>query len=1113
MTTKHEDGLVFESARRRAIRRLATLPAEGILAYRVLYDGKAKGLFERARAASDTAAMKAVADRFLLTRYGDDAADWSASRAIDEGRFGEAASRLNDILTYVPDHDIPPERIFAKLYAAYLLMGFPQDAAQALNSYRQRIAQSGNVHDRSSKMVEGLSGDWAEKVQRRVAEVEEAGESLPRRMGPRLNPSLAGPVPWGYELTGTAADLWRRIVDFHPGDPAPIPRMELAGNGQQLFVRTPGGCVALDMEDLSPVWQTAESSLPRQVEVEDPRRRGLTTATTWRPSSPYYEDSANQISLAHGLVFTIERHGAGEFLDRDEVQAGGVLFVRPGPRTLRMVTGTRLIAYDSQTGDIRWHRGRTDDAHDVLAGVRFLSPPIAVNDHLWVSYMQGSDLHVAALRPSDGSLLMQSLIGSIREAPQGHGREQTPQPEPVAPLAHEAGTVYVPTGVGVVSALDASTMQARWTYVYDTVSGVRRRADAPLHWNASPPIVAGGVVVITATDDERILALDAATGKLRWSTTAAGCSYAIAAHHGQIWLGGQRIVCLSLADGQELWSRTLTDTTTGKAALCGDQIHVPISTGLLTLSALTGDAMAERELPASQAPLGNLACSGSSLYSLEPSSVRKFPDLAVMHETAVRRQQADPSDIGAVIQLAWSELLRGRPDAALDAVRQVSDRQASDEQGLSLRTRMSLARVKIEAILAAAQAQQSESPEEALRMLQSASSADLTPGLRLRFKTAIADQLATLGRSEEAYRLLMTLALSPDAAELSQADDGVRVVALLGLRAKIEKLREQMDAATSKKLASESRSRIAELAAGAGAESDRLSELIALSQVYEGTEGGQAALLGLAEAQWKSREYEQAEQSLLRCARDPADSKLTLEALARLATMYLESEQSSTGLIAQSLERLESHLDSNQNTPLRRSAERLLTSSENESDEVVAKLRAALTDERQALGLLAMYAEPGMERAGMSLSGRLAWTYEPPPEGEPVRMVRFEKRLPRSMADRVMIMGRDGFLECLGVERKELLWRTKLELPGRFDDSNDAGGRSQSVPRIGVSDGQTVIVNGPEGIFAVAHDRSIAVGAPSTGRWWIFRGPRRATASWRLRMDGSWLRRATDISP
>ncbi len=1050
-------GLLFESGRRRALRRLATLPAEGMLAYRVLYDGKAKGLFERAKAASDAPAMQAVADRFLLTRYGDDAADWAASRAIDEGRFGEAVALLNDVLTYVPDHDVLPERIYAKLYAAHLFMGFPAEASKVLESHRKRVGELGKSDDRSDLIAEGLGEEWAERVQQRISEAEDLREALPRRKGPALNPSLAGPVPWIYELTGTAADLWRRIADFHPGDPAPIPRMDLVGNGQQLFVRTPGGCAALDMEDLTLVWQAAAASLPRAAVIEDPRR-GLTPATASRPSGPYVEDSVNQISLAHGLVFTIERQGNSEFLDRDEVQAGGVLFVRPGPRMLRQISGTRLTAYDSQTGDTKWQRGRTDDGEDVLASVRFLSPPIAVNDQLWVPYMHGADLHVAALRPADGALLKTVLLGSIREPAQA--REQLPLREPVTLMTLSEGVVYVPTGVGALSAIDAATMQVRWTYVYDAHSGGRRRADAPLHWAASLPIVEGGVVVVTASDPEEVLGIDAATGAFRWSASVTGCSYPITAYRGKVWLGGNNIACLRLNDGRQLWSHQLPDTPTGKAALCGDQIHVPVATGLLTLDAETGDQAGLQALPTSQAPLGNIACVGSSLYSIEPSSVRKFADLERMHESAARQLQADPQNVAAVIRLAWSELLRGHARAAFDALENVAD-----ERGIGSRARMSLARLKVEALLAVAQ--ETKSPQESLALLQSASSADLTPALRLRFKIAVADQLAALGRSEEAYRALMELAMSKDAGELNPPKEGVRIAARLSLRTKIEDVRSQMDAETSRKLAAEVMNRVDELSGADDLDADSAAELAALAQIHEGSEVAQRALLGLADARLKAREYERAEQNLLECMREFPGTNLATNAAFRLGMMYLESEQHSAGLIAQTLELLQSHIESGTHPQAPGTVTQEMALSRLELDEAAAKLQASLTDEREVLGLAALYAEPGAERAGMSLAGRLAWTYEAPAAAEPVRIVHFKNPLPRVLSDRVLILGRDGFLDCIDVHRKDLLWRTKLQIPGGFDESNEMAARSQSVPRFGVVDGQTVILNGPDGIFAV----------------------------------------------
>lgn len=119
---------LYESARRQATRRLATLPPEGMEAYRILYDGKAKGMLDRARAAHDSETLRQVVERFLLTSSGDDACDLLASWELDAGRPGRALAMLIDLRELVPDSDVPVELVNAKLVAAYSLLGQSEQA-------------------------------------------------------------------------------------------------------------------------------------------------------------------------------------------------------------------------------------------------------------------------------------------------------------------------------------------------------------------------------------------------------------------------------------------------------------------------------------------------------------------------------------------------------------------------------------------------------------------------------------------------------------------------------------------------------------------------------------------------------------------------------------------------------------------------------------------------------------------------------------------------------------------------------------------------------------------------------------------------------------------------
>src|SRR5690606_17791332 len=68
-----EDGKLYESARRYAHRRIASLPPEGLSAYRLVHDGEASSLLSRGVEAHDPQALRTVIDRFLCTRSGDEA--------------------------------------------------------------------------------------------------------------------------------------------------------------------------------------------------------------------------------------------------------------------------------------------------------------------------------------------------------------------------------------------------------------------------------------------------------------------------------------------------------------------------------------------------------------------------------------------------------------------------------------------------------------------------------------------------------------------------------------------------------------------------------------------------------------------------------------------------------------------------------------------------------------------------------------------------------------------------------------------------------------------------------------------------------------------------------
>ncbi len=1056
-----EGGVLFESARRLAVRRLASLPPEGLLSYRILFDGKAKGLFERAKIENDVVALRAVADRFLLTRYGDDAADLLASRALDEGRLAETVALLSDVQRFSPDNDIPPDRICAKLAAAYKLMGFASRAAEVVDEYRRELGAKEQLLEWLDELVSTDANDpWASRAHGQILAARAGGASglLSGVLGPPLNPSLMEHVPWSFDLEGAVADLWRRIAGDDPTAPPPIPRIDLVGDSARLFVRVPGGCASLRADDLSGVWRAETQSAARSLSPRMFTRRGRSGFTVAAPVGPYTDDPSNTISTARGLVFTLENSGTGEFLDQDEVGGQRLLFIRQPVRVFRtMSNGNRLVALDATTGAIRWQRGRTDSSVDLLGDVRFLSTPIGVGDSVWAPFLQGSDLFVGVLRPSDGAVLQIILLGSVRESPEGSG--------PTTPPVMVDGIVYIPTGFGVLYAVDAERMALRWAAVYDTQMSTNRRLPtiAPRFWLPAPPTVSGGVVLLAPTDFGEVMAFDSATGEYRWSDDADGCSYLIAADRGRVWLGGRKIICRQLSDGKVLWTTHLLGVPTGKSVACGDEIHVPTSGGLITLDALSGGIKGEQQIPASQPPLGNLVCMNTGLYSVDASSIRKFPDIDRMHAAASATLAKNPKDSSAAVQLAWAELLSERPQLALDAISPFPTVESVENSNAEA----AIARVRVEALLSLAS--QAKSPDEALRLARQADRAAVSGESRLRCRSAIADRLVALGRNLDAYRELLEVGLCSDADALLEIEDGLTAVARVEIGKRLRQLNIQMTADERRSLAVESDQRIETLTRQLRAGSDRNAardELSALIDLGFHSPMGQRAAYELAEWEIEQQLFERAEQRLRQSARfdDPIWSAA---ARVRLCDMYAESDDSSIGLLLPCLDELESQFGNSTIPEVCRGRLSNPPSSARISD-WTAQVRSRFSKDSPEAALAAMRGETSRPSPAFSLSGRYAWTYEPPEEAEPARMVLFGATPPPAMMDRIVIMGREGFLECVSTDRRELLWRTQLRLPGVFSDMPiDPRVLLSNTARTGVVDGQTAVFNGPEGIFAV----------------------------------------------
>ncbi len=1080
---------LYETARRVAIRRLAALPPEGRHAYRLLFDGKAKRLFEIGKTQGDSGALRTVVTRYLLTAYGDDATDLLASRALDAGRPGEAVALLTDLRELVSEHDTPQLLITTKLAVAFAMLGRQDLSASTLEAGRSRVDENAKIEmDQWTASVTSLatSRRGAPAGRDDVPSWPRFGGSLDRTANmPVVDPTLIDDVPWRFALPGTGGDSWRLVFGDDPAGPLWLPAAQAVTDRERVFLRTETGCVALHTEDLSLAWETHEPDREPRV-VRDSFNTGPTVrGAVQQPaiSDPFrFEDYVvGGIAQEQGLVLTVSRQGHAEYVRNDRFSHDGRIAPPPPPGAMDPTptpnrrsppVGSRIVAYDALTGEIRWQRGRTGHPADPLAQAQFRSVPLSAEGALWVPYYARRDFRVALLDAEDGRLIHSLLLCSITG----------PEPDRWTSLSptYADGVVYVPSGQGVLFAIDAMDLTVRWAAQYAFLPGHRyhHRPPGSHGWLPTPPMVSGGFVLLTSAEHPELLALSSVSGEPQWSRPIGDSSYVIAADHESVWLGGRSVVRLALSDGTEVWNTPIPATPTGRAVLSGktetglSRILVPVLDGLVSLDATTGEGLAYDPAPASEEPLGNLLCLDTAMFVVNASGIRKYPDLERSYGRAIARYNADPTTPVATTRLAWLELLTDRPKRAFDLLQTVADTALADRPQLADQ----IAHLTVESLLALSKktlenqssAEPDESHAETIALLEEARRASRKRSDRLRCELAISDQLSAMGRHDDAYDRLWKLGVSSDAAQPVKLGEQVEGAVRYDIARRLQRLTAKLTQEQNSRMRAARDNDVAaassQLGDASAAQQGR-TRLLAMSQLASTTTIGQRALSTLGKHYDAKGRHELAEQYLRGAVRSEADESLTLEALAELCRLYktgISVGAESNGLLIECLNSLETRFgsaplpesliaDMKMRTPLSVSVDRW----------VERQRRRIKTATQQAF-------QTSYTGAAAHLVTRPAWSM-PLTTVNREKLVRFVNGQPLALAERVLVYRPDNVVTCFNAHDGDVVWEAALRLPESFSSlgSINAVRRNQSPRPYAVADGQIGVFNTDDALFAV----------------------------------------------
>lgn len=896
--------------------QIANWPLDGLAAYRILYDPEAQRLLELAKRNYDFDALREIARKYPMTTPGPKAIDLLSGWLIDRHQATEAIELLQQ-LSKLPHHEMSDREILQKRAIAYTLANQRARAAKILKQLRHWKNSDNNVtlpknwpqHIESmQRFFENIKLDQsrAQNNSTRMGWPYRLGPSSARGRMPHVDPVMAEEDGWSASLPGAdrLTDSQLRQIRKITKRQARPPVWQAISDGQRLFVTCPSGLVARDLATFDFLWQAFPKFKRHDPELWRHRQmvmgnvqvlvQGGRQTITFNNNNnevrldelstrTLFREHRGEVSTAFGLVFIIEQDGTP---NEQRPTLEGVLPSNAHLDDQALSDPNTLRVYEADTGRLVWSKGRGGAPEDKLKHAHFYAAPVATTSHIIVPYLRRQDLLLAVLKP-DGTVVKEVLLGSASTG-------MFPMNGTLQPTVHD-GTIYVPTGAGRLFALNEYGCSLRWLTKYERTVSVEHLAPRRLfarhrqlsipqadEWLSSPPVIAGGLVLLAPHDSDQLWAFDQEDGALKWSFSRKRHRhrYIVGADDRQILLAGERIEAVGLDTGKSLWKSDELHPS-GRPVICGEHVLVPTTKGLIRLNFETGEPIGKR-LPTDE-PLGNLFVFEGSLYSVGATKISKYPDPEQTRTLAMARLAKNPSDIEAMMRLVWLAMLSKNWQHALELLDRAEDAlddppgpmigppqpfEMSDEK---IRSR--LAHQRVEALLSLASESDRENKQ---KLLQQAVAAARRPGDRIRTGLAMIEDLAERDQLLSGFEQALSLLRKAGDHSLN-VNAYLRVRADVLIRERMQRYWQDMGEPARAKAARFLNRTIEETAVSAGRRG-----LERLADNLEFLEQGSRLDLDLGKKSIADGEYETGVYYLSRAARRAAGQELELEALFRL---------------------------------------------------------------------------------------------------------------------------------------------------------------------------------------------------------------------------------------
>lgn len=706
-------------------RIIAGLPQESRDEYELQFGATAQHALAEALQTGGLARLADVAERYLNTEAGREAANQLASAHLDRGQWASAARWYQRLLTVAPKDDRAPVW-YLKAAITFERAGLKQEAQQMLAELNgleaiQAGDQTYNPQDLWTQMVNletqntELLRDWP------MLQGTPARTAVSQGEFPVLIPRWHLPATQSVLIREQITELTN---DLRESGQVPLPAVRAIHIGNLTILRTLQGVAVIDPAEASmqrttrPRWQTRQGYSPERLltgftnvgpglfDQKSGTRSSSQTVNTYQGSGAtnhpltgllFRDGIYGIVSGDRDRLYVIEeqawmsRYQAGYYSQHSNAEMNDQL--------KRHWSSNRLAAYDLQTGRIRWEIGGPDFQERFelpLAGHYFFGAPLVDGEDLYLVGEKENEIRLFCLEASTGHPRWEVLIGhSLHNPTIDLGRRWwTAQPALVN------GTLVCPNTTGWLLGIDTTNHSVIWEARFQDVQkqneeqntrgriisrggneGLVASRSLSEEWRNSAPIILGDRVLYTPAESSDLVCHRLVDGELQWKIPREEMLALLHADHSQlIVLTKTGLKCFNSDDRKQLWEYTIDQhrLPSGRPAVTPTDIYLPLDDGSLQqVSRESGKLVHQsRQFPGSE-PLGNLSFHGETLVSVTALGATGFDLSSAFHAKLEERLKDNPEDAWSLLQQAELQRLEGHQQAALKLLEQLDASQLS----------------------------------------------------------------------------------------------------------------------------------------------------------------------------------------------------------------------------------------------------------------------------------------------------------------------------------------------------------------------------------------------------------------------------------------------------